>query len=304
MSHFVKVGSVLFGTKAEAQDKNAGRIVLEEPAGVMAGLKGYDFDLVVFSEAAGALGQTINTAEDINNPGLFLKLYTDFAVSEKCHVAGSMKTIEAGKVYNSAVFINPDGNVLGVYHKTNLTIGEIDEGLTPGKGAVVVDTAIGRLGGIICFDLNFEDIRKEYRELKPDIIVFPSMFHGGFMQKMWAYECRSFFISALPFHGGGIRDPLGNPLAITDCYNGIAEAEVNLDCMIVHLDYNQEKFSDIKKKYGDEVKIDIPANIGSALIYSQTDKRTAMDVVKEFNLELLDDYFERSIKANAENRKK
>lgn len=298
MSHFVKVASVLFETKAETTDKNAGRIIFDETARVMEDLKGYGFDLVVFSEAIGAMAQTIDTAEDISNPGPLLKLYMDFASAEKCSVAGSVKIVDNDRVYNSIVFIKPDGNIIGTYHKTNLTIGEIKEGLTPGKGAVVIDTPVGKLGGIICFDLNFEDIRKQYRAMKPDIIVFPSMTHGSFMQEIWAYECGSFFVSALHFHGGGILDPLGQPLALTNCYNKIAKATVNLDRVIVHLDFNREKFPEIEKKYGDEVKIVIPANVSSALIYSLTGKRTAKDMVEEFNLELLDDYFERAVTAN------
>ena len=77
---------------------------------------------------------------------------------------------------------------------------------------------------------------------------------------------------------------------------------VNLDRAMVHLDLNWPKFPEIERKYGDEVRIDIPPNLGPALIYSESDKRTAMDIVREFGLELLDDYFERSVKMNAANR--
>jgi len=302
MSRFVKIASVLFETKAVIGNKDAGEIVLDETTDILEKMKGHNFDLVVLSEGIESTAQKIEDAEEINNPGPFLKLYADFADSEKCYVAGSVKTIEGSKVYNSVAFVGPQGNSLGVYHKTNLTIGELEGGLTPGRGAVVVDSEIGRIGGAVCFDLNFEALRKEYSELKPDIIVFPSMYHGGLMQPMWAYDCRSFFVSALPFEGGGILDPLGQPLALTDCYNRIAVTTVNLDRVIVHLDYNLEKFPDIKKKYGDEVIIDTPANIGPALIYSQTENRSAMDIVEEFELELLDDYLMRSIKGNEDKR--
>ena len=121
------------------------------------------------------------------------------------------------------------------------------------------------------------------------------------MQQMWAYECRSFFASALPFHGGGIRDPFGTPLALTDCYTSVAKTTVNLDRAMAHLDFNREKFPEMEKKYIDEVVIDIPPNVGAALIYSLTDKRTAMDIVREFELELLDDYLARSIELNKKN---
>ena len=118
------------------------------------------------------------------------------------------------------------------------------------------------------------------------------------MQSAWAFECRSFFVSALPFIGGGILDPLGTPLSITDCYNKTARAQINLDSVVVHLDCNREKFIDIERKYGDKVRIQIPANIGPAIIYSNSKNRSAGDIVREFGLELLDDYFDRMRSAN------
>ena len=138
--------------------------------------------------------------------------------------------------------------------------------------------------------------------LKPDIITFASMYHGGLMQQMWAYECRAWFVSSLYFMGCGLLDPFGRPVKLTDCYSPVARATVNLDRAMVHLDYNRDKFPEIEKKYLGEIVIDTPPNIGSALIFSNTDRLTAMDVVREFELELLDDYFERSLESNAKNR--
>lgn len=298
MATYVNVASVLFTATGMPDIKKA---TLRHTKEALQSLKGYGLDLIVLCESVEALGQDVDEAEEIRNPGRFLSLYLDYAVREKCHIAGSVKILEESKVYNSIAFVSPEG-ILGAYHKTNLTQGEIDQGIASGQGAVVIDSAIGRLGGAICFDLNFESLRKEYAALKPDILCFSSNFHGGLMQGIWAYQCRSFFISSLYFLGGGILDPFGRPLALTDCYTANPRARINLDRAMVHLDYNREKFPDIERKYLGEVLIDIPPNIGSALIYSLTDKRTAMDIVHEFELELLDDYFVRMEKANQKNR--
>ena len=71
---------------------------------------------------------------------------------------------------------------------------------------------------------------------------------------------------------------------------------------MVHLDFNRDKFPLIQKKYRDEVIIDVPANIGPALIYSESDKRSALDIAEEFKLELLEDYMKRACKANLKRR--
>lgn len=304
MARFAKIASVMFKTRAQRGAADAREIVLQETAETLETLKGYGLDLVVFCEGVEAYAQTPEQAEEVARPGPLLQLYAAFARDQRCHVAGSVKIRERGCAYNSIAFLGRDGTVLGCYHKVNLTTyGEIPAGLTSGAGPVVVETDIGRLGGVVCFDLNFEEIRQQYRTARPDILCFASMYHGGFLQQLWAYECQAFFVSALPFMGGGILDPFGRPVALTDCYNTVAMARVNLDRAMVHLDLNWLKFPDIQRKYGDEVRIDIPPNLGPALIYSESDRRSAMDIVREFDLELLDEYFQRSAKANAANRR-
>jgi len=301
-SKFVNVATVKFATKAERGAESSAGIVLAELNAVFAQLRGHALNLAVFSEGVEAFGHRLDTAEDVSTPGPFLQKYMSFAKAEQCHVAGSMKTARGGKVYNSIAFVDPKGDVLGVYDKCNLTQWELDWGLSPGEAAVVVDSAIGRLGVVVCFDLNFEGLRFQYRTLKPDILCFASMYHGGLMQAFWAYERRSFFAAALPIENSAILDPLGRVLAATTCYANVAKARLNLDRAVIHLDFNLDKFPEIERKYRDEVSIQIPPHLGPALLYSQSPKRTAMDIVEEFKLEMLDEYMTRSLKLNDEKR--
>ncbi len=302
MAHFVKVAAVQFNTKAKRGAPDAHATVLDETQKALKNLEGYGLDLVVTCEGVESIGQSIEQAEGATQPGPYLKAYANFAKKERCHVAGSIKLREGNKVYNSIAYLGPDGDYLGAYHKVNLTPPEIERGLTSGPGPVVIETKIGRIGGAICFDLNFLEIRQAYEALKPDILTFPSAYHGGLMQGAWAYFCRSFFVSALPMEGSGILDPFGRPVDLTHCYTNVAMATINLDRVMVHLDFNRKHFSEIRKKYQDEVRVDVPPHIGCALIYSLTEKRTAMDIVTEFDLELLDDYFDRALAGNAKNR--
>ena len=301
-SRFVNVAGVQFATKAERNTADAPAIILSELDTAFETLRGHGLNLVVLSEGVEAFGQRVDTAEETDRPGPFLRKYMAFAKTEKCHVAGSVKTTRGGKGYNSIVFIDPKGDVLGVYDKCNLTQPEIEWGMSPGSEAVVVESAIGRLGGVVCFDLNFEWLRFKYRALKPDILCFASMYHGGLTQAFWAYECRSFLVSALPMENCGILDPLGRQLAATTCYSSVARARINLDRAIVHLDFNRDKFPEIERKYRGEVSIQIPPHLGPAIIYSESPKLTALDIVEEFKLEPLDDYMARSLKLNSKKR--
>jgi hypothetical protein len=308
MSKYLNVASIMFiaggscETRGERGRRRTKKAAFDQTRQALESLRGYGLDLAVLCESVESSGQDLADAEELRAPGRFLSLYLDYAARQKCHLAGSVKLREKGRVYNSIAFVSP-GGILGAYHKTHLTPTELDMGLSPGLGAVVVDSAIGRLGGVICFDLNFETLRRQYAALKPDILCFASNYHGGLMQGQWAYQCRAFFVSALYFHGGGILDPFGRPRALSDCYTAHPRARINLDRAMVHLDYNRDKFPAIEKKYLGEVVIDVPPNIGPALVYSLTPKRTALDVVREFGLELIDDYFARCETANAAARR-
>lgn len=288
------VASLMARRHAPQEGRNRA-LLLDETAAALRTVKDLKLDLVVLCEAVEAYGQTVDQAEETAHPGPFLSLYAGFAAAEKCAVAGSVKIRDGSRVYNAMVLFGPEGNLLGIYAKNYLIRSELEEGLSPGPGPAVIDTPFGRIGGVICFDLNFEPLLAQYAALRPDILVFPSMYHGGLMQSVWAYRCRSFFISALPFLGGGILDPFGRTVAATDCYNPAARARINLDRVMVHLDFNRDRFPEIERKYGRDITIDVPPNIGSALLYSRHPKYSAAEIAVEFGLELLDDYFRKEL---------
>ncbi|NQU43163.1 carbon-nitrogen hydrolase family protein [bacterium] len=303
MARYVKIAATFFSTTAERGGKESGEIVRRETAERLEALEDLGLDLIVLCEGVEAFGQTPETAEVVGNPGPFLSLYSEHARKMDSWIAASVKLREGDHVYNSLAFIDRQGAIAGVYHKTFLTETELNGGLTPGPGPRVFETEIGRLGGAICFDLNYHPLRMGYKPLRPDILCFASMYHGGLMQQMWAYDCRACFVAALPFIGGGILDPFGRSVEENHCYTQgtpfrAAIGRVNLDRAMVHLDRNRGKFPDILRKYKDEIEISIPANVGPALILSLSDRISAQDVVKEFQLQLLDDYFEESIEAN------
>ena len=233
-------------------------------------------------------------AESFDEPGELLTMYRDFALRNRCMVAGSVKLRVEDKVFNAQVFIGPDGAFTGYYAKAYPTPRELERGISPGSGAVVVDTPAGRLGGMICYDLNFDALAEQYRALSPDILCFSSMFHGDHLQAARAYCARSFFAGAVKDACSSIIDPLGRELSESCYYNRIARARINLDRFIIHQDENIEKFPDIRRKYGKEILIDTNSRLGVSLLYSCVSDRTAAEVAREFELVQLDDLLSRS----------
>jgi len=307
MARFVNVAtmeysSILRFEKPKRNDPACRDVVLNEIRQRFDDIRGHSLDLVVTCEDISGFGQTVKQAESLETPGPLLEMYADFARSERLYLAGSTKIRENECVYNSVVLFGPQGTVIGRYDKTFNTFGEIDEGLISGNGAVVIDTDLGRVGFAICFDLNFRSLLQEYESLRPDMILFSSMFHGGFMQSIWAYWCRSFFISSTASNDCGIIDPVGQPVALSHKYQTTPMATINLDRVVVHLNSNQEKFHDMIREYGSDVAISIPPHVGVAVVYSQAESRTAIDIAKKYDLTLIDDFFDKAIKANERNR--
>jgi len=88
-------------------------------------------------------------------------------------------TREGEQAYNSAVLINRDGEISGVYHKMHPTIGEIEDGIMPGTRMPTFETDFGTIGMAICYDLNFRDIMTGLKKNGAEIIFFCSAYRGG-----------------------------------------------------------------------------------------------------------------------------
>ncbi|MDD3335691.1 MAG: carbon-nitrogen hydrolase family protein [Eubacteriales bacterium] len=203
---------------------------------------------------------------------------------------------EDGSFRNATTLIGRDGNICGEYHKNNLVWEENSESNVKfGKDAPLIPMDFGRVAGVICFDLNFDELREKYRQAKPDLLVFSSMYHGGFVQRSWAYSCRSYFVGAVAGLPCTVINPVGDVVAQSTNYFPYVTHRINLDYEVVHLDYNWEKLDAVKKKYGTQVNIYDPGFLGAVLLTSEAEDTSAADMVREFEIERLDDYMLRSI---------
>ena len=113
-------------------------------------------------------------------------------------------------IRDSSTLIDRHGQIVGVYNKNQVTIGErIESGILYGRETPVFACDFGRVAFAICFDLNFDGLRLKYVKAKPDLIVFSSVYHGGLMQAYWAYSCRAHFVGAVAGLPCEIRNPRG-----------------------------------------------------------------------------------------------
>jgi len=223
--------------------------------------------------------------------------FASVAKENNCYIVYSAaRQTEDGSWRNSSIMLDRKGRIAGIYNKNHLVIKENTQaGILYGEDAPVIDCDFGRVAFAICFDLNFDELRTKYVKAKPDLIIFNSMYHGGLMQPYWAYSCRSHFVAAVAGQPSQIYNPLGQVITSTTNYFDFAVATVNLDCRLAHLDHNWDRLKAMKIKYGPQVKITDPGRLGAVLISSQSEDVTVDEMIKEFKIELLDDYMKRSL---------
>lgn len=149
--------------------------------------------LIVFPECAttgygfGSLEAAYVAAEEIPGP-------TTWALAEMCREAkpttpenggpyGVVGLLERDKqterVYNTAVLIGPEG-LIGRYRKAHLPLLGVDRFATPGDtGFPVFETALGRIGIAICYDLRFPEAMRALALQGADIIALPTNWPDG-----------------------------------------------------------------------------------------------------------------------------
>lgn len=219
------------------------------------------------------------------------------AAEHGCYIVYPSHTqAEDGSWRNTAQLLDRRGQAAGAYHKNHLVPKEYDQnGILYGKDAPVFECDFGRVVFAICFDLNFDELRLKYVREKPDLIVFPSMYHGGLMQSYWAYSCRAHFVGSVAGLPCSVISPLGETIARSTNYYPYVTTTVNLDCEVIHIDENGKHFAAIKQKYGPKVKIHDPGLLGAVLLSSESDECSVKTIIDEFRLERLDDYFDRAL---------
>ncbi len=160
---------------------------------------------------------------------------------------------ERGTVYNAAVLIGPDGAVLGVYRKTHPFPGERRElggWVEAGDDVCVVETPLGRIGMIICFDGDFPELARIEALLGAEVICRPSALLRSadiweLTSRARAYDNHVFLIGAnatgmdpagvIYFGNSHIVSPVAEIVAKASSHECWVSARLDLDAAMASL---------------------------------------------------------------------
>jgi predicted amidohydrolase len=213
-----------------------------------------------------------------------------------------------GQFYNSVPIVDRAGKLVLVYRKNYPTMGEMQEGITPGWEVPVAECDGVRVGAAVCYDANFPQVAAELERGRARVVFWPSMYWGGRLLHHWALRY-GFYVVVAYGAESAVIDMSGRYLAQQGQFTFQVQggrlppwviAEVNADREVFHLDSNQLKFPEIRDRYGPNVEIEVHQPEAYFLLTSRRPGLSVEDIVKEHKLEPLRDYLARAVRMREE----
>ena len=220
-------------------------------------VKEHGAELVVFPESITtgfAPGMPPEEFYDLLNyiPGPETDRIGALARELKVHVVLPMyeKGKEKNVIMNSAILINDEGEIAGIYRKTHPFPTERLAGggwTTPGKKAVVVETKLGKIGMIICYDGDFPELSRVLAIQGAEIITRPSALLRSFeiwdmTNKARAYDNHVYIIAANSVGAdAGDNYYFGSSMIISPIAQKLAQARGTEEIISAKLDPNPLK---------------------------------------------------------------
>ncbi|MBM7573447.1 nitrilase-related carbon-nitrogen hydrolase [Aquibacillus albus] len=148
----------------KAKEKHADLVIFPELF-----LSGYNPDMVS--------QQYFDYAININENSRLLSTFKNKAKENSINLIVPLSTYKAlpGVIYNSAIVIDRNGEVIGCYDKTHLWAGERNH-FRHGDDYPVFDLDIGRVGIMICYDGGFPEVSRNLALAGAELILCPSAF--------------------------------------------------------------------------------------------------------------------------------
>ncbi len=147
----------------------------------------------------------------------------------KSYIVAGLYEREAPAVYNTAVLIDRTGKLVGRYRKTHLPREEWEQGLTPGDTYPTFDTDFGKLGIMVCWDLQFPEPWRALGQQGAELVLLPIWGGSETLLRARAIENHAFVVSSSYDMRSCVVAPDGEILAEGTATAPVATAEVNLD---------------------------------------------------------------------------
>ncbi|OGG50103.1 MAG: hypothetical protein A3F84_02645 [Candidatus Handelsmanbacteria bacterium RIFCSPLOWO2_12_FULL_64_10] len=211
-------------------------------------------DVICLPEGITVIGTGKGYAEVSETiPGPTTRRLGALAKGLRCYIVAGIYEREGEDIYNTAVLIGRGGEVVGTYRKTHLPREEAEGGLTPGDAYPVFETDFGRVGVMICWDVQFPEPARALALKGAEVVLLPIWGGNETLARARAIENHVFLVTSSYDMKTFIVDPTGQALAEATPEHPVAVADLRLDRKIV-----QPWLGDMKTRTWKERRPDIP----------------------------------------------
>lgn len=228
-------------------------------------------------------GFTRGEAETV--PGATTDRLAAWAKRQRSYVICPLTVRDGEQIFNSAVLIDRNGEIVGRYDKIRPTEPELAKSICPGvDDPPVFETDFGKIGIQICFDVNWHSQWNRLREKGAQIIFFPSAYPAARQLATHAWLNQCFVVSSTKTRAATLYDITGDPIAKTGAYQKWAGAVLPIGKRLFEIDFHVRKVRQIAARYGDKVQITWYHDDDLVSIASLDPDLTVDEIVKEYEL--------------------
>jgi predicted amidohydrolase len=210
-------------------------------------------DIIVLPEGITVVG-TGKKAPDMREtiPGPTTARLGEVARRKNSYIVAGMYEQEGPAVYNTAVLIDRKGNVAGKYRKVYLPREEYEVGLTPGSDYPVFQTDFGKVGLMICWDVQYADPARALVLGGAELILLPIWGGDTSIGKARAMENHVFLTASGYDYPTYIMDPNGEIVSAARNRGDVAHATIDLSRR-----YPDSWLGEMHERFMKELRLDV-----------------------------------------------
>lgn len=219
-------------------------------------------DIILLPEGITVVG-TGKKPADVSEtiPGPTTKALGEAARRKNAYMAAGIYEREGSVIYNTAVLVDRSGKMVGRYRKVYLPREEIEGGLTPGVDYPVFQTDFGKVGMMICWDVQYADPARALALRGAELLLLPIWGGNEALGKARAIENHVFLASSGYGYPTYILDPDGETLANAADRGSAAIATIDLNRR-----YADKWLGNMRGRFMKELRLDLPVERNTAYV--------------------------------------